>query len=1093
MISQQISRLAVILLAIIAIVSSALALRYLYQDAISDQTEISRDITHSITSNLIAEIATIDYILQVSTDEIERQLSNRQITYESVTNFLIRQRGRFSFLDLLRATNPQGETIYGQGVEPDQRASLDQRDYYKQLKNDPTLGMVVAEPIIGKISQKWIWLMARRFNYPDGEFAGIVYAAIFIDDLVKVFEQYNLVSGSEITLLDNNMRIVARATFDETSPLTTHDNSLTVALQKALALNAQEGNYDSAPSTANGVNRFCTYQRNEKYGFTLLVGIPRSHVNNKWLRESSVVVTFLIVFLTGLVLVTRRISQKINEQLQEQAFSVREEERALLKTLIRAIPDLIWLKNPEGIYLACNREFERFFGNPESEIVGKSDYEFIDKELADLFRNNDRRAIAAGKPTVNEEWITYADDGHRALLSTTKAPLRTADGTLIGVLGVAHDITEHKRSMEVLQRQEYLLQEIGRLAKIGGWEADPFAEEGKLTEQVARIYEIDSSEEMNIARWLECCLPESRLLIEAAVARAINEGVPYDLELEIVTAKGNRKWVRTIGDPFFEDEKVIRLLGTIQDITDRKQAEEALRQSEESYRQLFEAESDAIFLISCHDGRIVKFNSAACTLYGYSHAELIQMHSADLFAEHEKSLAVIFNFHAVENQDLRIPMRHHLKKSGEIFPAEMKGRYFKLLGQDVLVVAVRDISERIKVEADLRTAKEDAEASNKSKSEFLANMSHEIRTPLNGVLGMLQLMETTALNDEQKEYVFSAIKSSKRLTRLLSDILDISRIESGKLQVVDSEFNIQEIYQSLKEVFESEANGKGFHLELEQDEALPSILIGDEARLRQILFNIVGNAIKFTEKGKILVEVSLLPSSTDCLARVLVTVSDTGIGISDEDLKTIFEPFVQAEGSYTRNFQGAGLGLSIARRLVKLLAGEIAVDSTPGAGTTIYLSLPFKLPKRDRVDIQQETFPTISLKKIPLRILFAEDDSISSITGKRMLEKSGYSVTAVMDGQEALQRLAKQEFDLILMDIQMPVMDGVEATKIIRGARNLGEKSSIPIIAMTAYAMMSDKEKFLAAGMNDYIAKPVDKAALIEVIERVMVEKGKIR
>jgi PAS domain-containing protein len=331
-----------------------------------DQSEMVQNLAHTIAHAVEDELADIDYVLQVSADEIERQISARQNTYESVTTFLGRQQDRFPSIDLLRATNPQGETIYGRGVEPTERASLAQRDYFRQLQENPNLGMVIAEPIIGKISQKWIWLMARRINNPDQSFAGLVYASIFVDDLSKSFAQFNLVSGGEIILRDRNMHVVAGTTFGATPALPIGDNRVSEELQKALDQGSPHGTYTSASATADGVSRIHAYHRSAKYGFTVLVGIPQSHINSIWLKQSAIVALLLVAILIGLLLGTQLVSRRLADQLRLSLSEAREAERELLKTLIRSIPNLIWLKNAEGVYLACNREFEKFFGKSRS-------------------------------------------------------------------------------------------------------------------------------------------------------------------------------------------------------------------------------------------------------------------------------------------------------------------------------------------------------------------------------------------------------------------------------------------------------------------------------------------------------------------------------------------------------------------------------------------------------------------------------------------------------------------------------------------------------------------------------------------------------
>ncbi|MHC1711693.1 MAG: chemotaxis protein CheB [Solidesulfovibrio sp.] len=439
---------------------------------------------------------------------------------------------------------------------------------------------------------------------------------------------------------------------------------------------------------------------------------------------------------------------------------------------------------------------------------------------------------------------------------------------------------------------------------------------------------------------------------------------------------------------------------------------------------------------------------------------------------------------------LGVPMLHGRECVGSIGLANREGGYDLELVAFIrpLVDTCAQIIERLRAERRLVDAKQAAEAASLAKSEFLANMSHEIRTPLNGVLGMLQLMQSTSLDTEQVEYVDNAVKSSKRLTRLLSDILDLSMVESGKLTIRQAPCSPAEIRGSVIDLFALPAREKGLTLSVSLGAAMPERIVADEARLRQILFNLVGNAVKFTDHGMVSLDISPASSRFDAKNRILVTVTDTGIGIPQEQVQAIFEPFGQVEGVYMRRFGGAGLGLSIVRRLVALMGGEIAVDSEEGRGTTMYVSLPIQTAAQTDRNTGGREPKSSSLSG--LRLLLAEDDAVSMLSFTRMLQKAGHRVDVAEDGAKALLLLAKQDYDCILMDVQMPVMDGVAATRAIRGDATLGAKARIPIIAMTAYAMTGDRERFLAAGMDDYVGKPVEMDDLEQAIQRVL-SRGK--
>lgn len=372
---------------------------------------------------------------------------------------------------------------------------------------------------------------------------------------------------------------------------------------------------------------------------------------------------------------------------------------------------------------------------------------------------------------------------------------------------------------------------------------------------------------------------------------------------------------------------------------------------------------------------------------------------------------------------------------------------------------------------------EQARLANLAKSEFLANMSHELRTPLNGVLGMLQLLESGHVTGNERKYIEIATKCGWNLLELIDDLLDLTRIETGHLTLNPTDVDLSSLTQSILELFTLKVQQQGISLTTTLAKDLPPSIHIDKKCLRQILLNLLGNAIKFTPAGTVRLEMRAGKAKSNGQNTVEITVADSGIGIDKEQLQRIFEPFVQGESSYQKQYQGAGLGLSIVKRLVDVMEGEIRIDSQPGQGTTVSIVLP--------VDQVQGSHPAANVLPTAappprkcLHILLAEDNEVNSKLLSLMLQQEKHEVVTACHGKEALERLAAEDFDLVLMDIQMPVMDGMEALKHIRAGEDGVRNPRIPVVAVTGYAMSGDREKFLAAGMDGFLTKPLKMTAL---------------
>lgn len=511
---------------------------------------------------------------------------------------------------------------------------------------------------------------------------------------------------------------------------------------------------------------------------------------------------------------------------------------------------------------------------------------------------------------------------------------------------------------------------------------------------------------------------------------------------------------------------------------ERKKYDFAMRESAEQYRALFEDNHSVMLIIEPETGNILDTNKAAANFYGYTREELKTQKIFDLNALSREEISQKMG--KAQRAKLTNFIFQHRRKCGDIRDVEVFSGPFKHSGRTRLISIIHDITTRLKNERELSEAKEAAIHANKAKDEFLANISHEIRTPLNGVMGMLQLMDSSDLKPEHKNCISVALQSSRNLLRVLNDILDLSKVEMGTLDLFEDPFSLRSIVMESVNLFKPQAKEKGLELSYNIHPEIDISYAGDEGRIRQILFNLVGNSIKFTDHGSIKINVEAAP--INCLDKqsLSFSVSDTGVGIPQSYQERIFDSFTQVDGSLSRRYKGAGLGLSIVKRLIELMDGSVEIDSTPNVGTSINFTIALKVSESAVSNETAQTETPSSITK--LKILLVEDEPVNRMMAQKILERMGHRIVSAENGLDCLKILGSEYFDAILMDIQMPVMDGLQATRTIRTSNDYINVRDIPIIALSAHANKESRYSALEAGVNGYLCKPFELKDLEKIL-----------